>query len=105
MLTTHSLLACPSSAFLGTAVGGSRALTLMPRAAAQNVAWPRRSSLPIFSAMQQTAGNLEQDSTPLVDALAEASANVRSPLFYPGHKMGRYDHRRCAMCASLLLSR
>lgn len=36
---------------------------------------------------------LDQDSTPLVDALAEAASNVRSPLFYPGHKMGR-----CSAC-------
>lgn len=35
--------------------------------------------------------DLDQDVTPLVDALAEAASNVRSPLFYPGHKMGRYD--------------
>lgn len=36
---------------------------------------------------------LDQDSTPLVDALVEAAGNVRSPLFYPGHKMGRYVRR------------
>lgn len=35
--------------------------------------------------------HLDQDATPLVDALAKAAGNVRSPLFYPGHKMGRYD--------------
>lgn len=34
---------------------------------------------------------LDQDCTPLVDALAEAASKVRSPLFYPGHKMGRCD--------------
>lgn len=34
--------------------------------------------------------DLDQDVTPLVDALAEAAGNVRCPLFYPGHKMGRY---------------
>lgn len=33
--------------------------------------------------------NLDQDETPLVDALAKAAGSVRSPLFYPGHKMGR----------------
>ncbi|CAN0456670.1 unnamed protein product, partial [Hapterophycus canaliculatus] len=37
----------------------------------------------------QPSAGLDQDSTPLVDALAEAAGNVRSPLFYPGHKMGR----------------
>ena len=29
-----------------------------------------------------------QDATPLVDALAAASRAVRSPFFFPGHKMG-----------------
>ncbi|CAN0298414.1 unnamed protein product [Ascophyllum nodosum] len=31
---------------------------------------------------------LDQDSTPLVDALEETATKVRSPLFYPGHKLG-----------------
>lgn len=97
---THSLLlACPSSAFLGMAVGSSRAPTSISRAGAHYITWPRRGSLPTALTMQQDAGNLEQDSTPLVDALAEASANVRSPLFYPGHKMGRYDYRGCCNVA------
>lgn len=43
---------------------------------------------------ETAAANLDQDSTPLVDALAEAAGNVRSPLFYPGHKMGRYERLR-----------
>ncbi|CAN0494760.1 unnamed protein product, partial [Ectocarpus sp. 12 AP-2014] len=36
----------------------------------------------------RASAGLNQDSTPLVDALAEAAGNVRSPLFFPGHKMG-----------------
>ncbi|KAG5186001.1 decarboxylase [Tribonema minus] len=31
----------------------------------------------------------DQNSTPIVDALAEAAAKIRAPLFFPGHKMGR----------------
>lgn len=48
---------------------------------------------------------LDQDSTPLVDRLAEVASNVRSPLFYPGHKMGRCGCVRvpklCILCSTL----
>lgn len=68
------LMLAPTSAFLG----GHGRITNVPRAAARQRA-----------IAASTPGALDQDSTPLVDALAKAAANVRSPLFYPGHKMGR----------------
>ncbi|CAM9656825.1 unnamed protein product, partial [Choristocarpus tenellus] len=38
--------------------------------------------------MSATPIELDQDSTPLVDAMEEASSRVRAPFFFPGHKMG-----------------
>ena len=38
--------------------------------------------------------DLEQDETPLLDALVAASSDVRAPFFFPGHKMGRGAPRR-----------
>ena len=77
----------PSSSFRVAPGGGRRAARALPRAV--HVRRRRRWHSPEdFHASRQAAG-LDQNSTPLVDALANAAKNVRSPLFYPGHKMGR----------------
>lgn len=78
----------PSSSFRVAPGGGRRAARALPRAV--HVRTRRRWHSPEAAcrAARQAAG-LDQDSTPLVDALANAAKNVRSPLFYPGHKMGR----------------
>ena len=36
-------------------------------------------------------GGLDQNRTPLVDALALAARRIQAPLLFPGHKMGRCD--------------
>lgn len=73
----------------GTRQGGARALPRAVRVRSRR-RWQRPQSY--RRATMQAAGGLDQDSTPLVDALANAAKNVRSPLFYPGHKMGRQVH-------------
>ena len=82
------LIACvvePSASFLH---GSSR-----PRQSTGT----RRPTASSSSPVEHRPKDLDQDETPLVDALAEAASNVRSPLFYPGHKMGRYG-RWCCFC-------
>eukprot|EP00904_Undaria_pinnatifida_P009756 jgi/Undpi1/5910/HiC_scaffold_2.g01184.m1 len=64
----------------GTRQGGARALPRAVRVRSRR-RWQRPQSY--RRATMQAAGGLDQDSTPLVDALANAAKNVRSPLFYP----------------------
>lgn len=88
-----SLIACvvgPSACFLHSSSCSSRtptANTRRPTASCPPRATPSADHL---EHVEHRPRDLDQDSTPLVDALAEAASNVRSPLFYPGHKMGRY---------------
>lgn len=87
-ILVQALLFCvgPSSSFR-VASGGRRAVRALPRAV--HIRTRRRRYSPEGCRAARQAAGLDQDSTPLVDALANAAKNVRSPLFYPGHKMGR----------------
>lgn len=91
LLQTLLFFVGPGSSFRvapgGTRQGAARAL---PRAVhvRSRRRWQRPEGYRHATTMQAT-DSLDQDSTPLVDALANAAKNVRSPLFYPGHKMGR----------------
>lgn len=103
----------PSSAFLGCSTSARTGWVgvRQRRVASCTMVLPKRNraAAQVCCAATETAepsAELNQDSTPLVDALAEAAGNIRSPLFYPGHKMGRYVHESMhyrATCVGSLL--
>lgn len=90
------LIACvvdPSACFLYGACSRTRPrVTRRPTASCSPRSTPSAEVEHVeqVEQVERRPKDLDQDSTPLVDALAEAASNVRSPLFYPGHKMGRY---------------
>ena len=68
-------------------------------------AWPSPPLPPLPSALLPATPNwrlgaafdLEQDETPLIDALIDAANAVRAPFFFPGHKMGAGAPKRLRM--------
>lgn len=80
------LFVCPGSAFHAAPGAICLGVPVPPRTSRVRALRRWRASAACRVTMR---GDLDQDSTPLVDALAEAAGNVRSPMFYPGHKMGR----------------
>lgn len=89
ILTTIQLFISGSSSFrISAGTISRRAALATPQQPARAHVRQRKHS-PAVRGIQIWASELDQDSTPLVDALVDAASNVRSPLFYPGHKMGR----------------
>ncbi|CAM9432849.1 unnamed protein product [Ectocarpus sp. 12 AP-2014] len=84
-------LACPSSSFLLNCI---RTANTAPAVTAVFLGRGRRlrptavQRVRCLRTQTRASAGINQDSTPLVDALAKAAGNVRSPLFFPGHKMG-----------------